>query len=384
MSSGPWRTMLAAAGVVFLPLTARAQNDVPVGRVRFLSGFEARGLTFKAGAGLKSVTEVAIPFGVIYTVSPRFAVDLGIRYASATQKPETDTLPTSTVSGPTDLQVRGVYQLVPDVVVLTVSANVPTGKTKLADDELLAAGAVASELVPFPVSSFGSGANVTSGVAVAVPMGGWAVGLSGAYRLSGSFTPRSSLVDTALNKSYKPGGELRLRVGADRLVGQGRISLGFTFSSFAQDEFGGSSIFQPGQRYVTQGAWSFPVGNVGLAVYVWDLYRTAGKNTLVGQSTEKQNVLTAGAAASVQLGPNVLRPQVEYRIRSAGASSLASAGHLLSLSARYQWTLSPRIDLLPALRFDTGSIAEAGTLGASGAAVDFTGWGLSLGLRATL
>lgn len=383
MSCGLRRTMLAAAAVVSLPLAARAQNDVPVGRVRFLSGFEARGLTFKAGAGLKSVTEMAIPFGVIYTASPRFAVDLGIRYATATQKPESDTLPHSRVSGPTDLQVRGVYQLVPDVVVLTLSANLPTGKTKLADDELLAAGAVASELVPFPVSSFGSGANVTSGVAVAVPVGGWAVGLGGAYRLSGAFTPRSSL-DTSLNKSYKPGGELRIRVGVDRLVGQGRISLGFTFSSFAQDEFGGSSIFRPGQRYITQGAWSFPLGNVGLALYVWDLYRTSGTNTLVGQSTEKQNVLTAGVAASLQLGPNVLRPQIEYRIRSAGASSLSSAGHLLSLSARYQWTLSPRIDLLPALRFDTGSIAEAGTIGASGAAVDFTGWGMSLGLRATL
>lgn len=384
MTSGPFRTLLAACVVVVsLPPTARAQNDVPVGRVRFLSGFEARGLSFKAGTGLKSVTELAIPFGIIYAASPRFSFDLGIRYASATQKPESDTLPRSTVSGPTDLQVRGVYQLVPDVVVLTVSANVPTGKTKLADDEVMAAGAVASELIPFPVSSFGSGANVTSGVAVAVPIGGWAVGLAGAYRLSGSFTPRASL-DTSLNKSYKPGGEVRLRVGADRLVGQGRISLGFTFSSFAQDEFGGSSIFRPGQRYVGQGAWSFPVGNVGLAVYVWDLYRTAGRNTLIGLSTEKQNVLTGGIAASVQLGRNALRPQIEYRLRSAGASSLAAAGHLLSLSARYQWTLSPRMDLLPALHFDTGSVAEAGTIGASGASVGFTGWGLSLGLRATL
>jgi hypothetical protein len=262
------------------------------------------------------------------------------------------------------------------VVVLTVAANLPTGKTKLTDDELVAAGVAASELIPFPVSSFGSGANVTSGLAVAVPLAGWAVGAGGSYRITAGYTPLASI-----DSSYKPGGELRLRVGADRLVGQGRVSLGFTFSSFADDEFGGSRLFQSGKRYITQGSWSFPVGNLGLVLYVWDLYRDAGKLVIGGGATEKQNVLTGGVVASIQMGRNVLRPQLEYRMQSAragSASSWSAAGHLLSFSARYQLSLSERFALLPAARFDAGNITSTGTT------VSFTGWGLSVGLRATL
>jgi len=354
------------------PLAARAQ-DLPVGHVRFLSGLEARGISFDAGLGLKSISELVLPIGAIWTASPRLAFDLGVRYARVTRTPEADSLASASVSGLTDLQVRGVYQIVPDAVVLTVAANVPTGRTKLTAEELPAAGSVASELIPFPVSSFGSGANVTSGIAVAVPFAGWALGLGGSYRLSGAYAPLADV-----DSSYKAGGEFRFRVGADRLVGQGRVSLGFTYSSFSQDEFGGSSIFQPGKRYIAQASWSFPLGNLGLAFYAWDLYRNAGTVTFGSSSTEKQNTLAAGAVASIQLGRNVLRPQIEFRQQNAGLSEMKSAGRLLGLSVRYQMQLTGSLSLLPTLRFDTGNVVS------NGATIGFTGWGLSLGLRTTL
>jgi len=368
------RTAALVAASAALPLTAQAQSDAATGGVRFLSGFEARSLSFDAGLGLKSAAEYAIPFSAIWTVSPRFALDFGVRYASATRSPETSGESNSTVSGFGDTQVRAVYQIVPDALVLTLGANLPTGKTKLTDDELIAAGVVASELIPFPVPSFGSGANATTGIAAAVPFAGWALGVGGSYRLSGSYTPVASR-----DSAYKPGSELRLRIGADRVIGQGRVSLGFTYSSFAEDEFGGSRIFQPGKRYISQASWSFPIGNLGVALYAWDLYRSAGTVALGGAQTEKQNVLTAGAQLSVRLGRNLLRPQIEFRQHAAGESSLEKAGQLFSLSARYQMALSGSLTLSPALRYDVGNVVNA-----SGDAIGFTGWGLSLGLRAAL
>jgi len=366
-------TALAALIAVAVPCALRAQGDVPVGGVRFLSGLEARSVSFDAGLGLKSATEFAIPIGAMWTATPRLAFDFGVRYASASRTPEVAGQSKVTVSGLTDTQVRAVYQVVPDVVVVTVAANLPTGKTKLTPDELVAAGVMASDLIPFPVASFGSGANVTTGVAVAVPVAGWAVGLAGSYRLTGGYTPLA-----AVDSSYKPGSELKLRVGADRVAGQGRVSLGFTFSTFADDAFGGAQIYRPGKRYITQGSWSFPVGNLGLALYAWDLYRDGGTVIVGGSTTEKQNVLTAGATASVQIGRNVLRPQIEYRIQSAGVSTMAAAGHLLSLSARYQLALTERFALQPAVRFDTGNQIY------SGATIGLSGWGLSVGLRASM
>ena len=371
MNAAVRRAALAAAVLTAFPVAAFAQGDLPVGRLRFLTGFEVRSVSFKAGLGVKTISEMAVPLGAMYNPSTRLALDFGIRYASASRTPE-GAAAKGTVSGPTDLQVRGVYQVVPDVVVLTLAANLPTGKTKMSADELSAAGAVASELIPFPVTSFGTGANVTTGLAVAVPVAGWAVGVAGAYRLSGAYALRDTV-----GTSYKPGGELRFRIGADRVAGQGRVSLGFTYSSFSQDEFGGASIYQPGKRYIMQASWSFPIGNLGLALYAWDLYRTSGTVLLSSSTTEKQNVLTAGVAASLQMGRSVLRPQLEFRKHTAGVDKLEAAGQLLSLSARLSLPLSEALSLTPAVRFDTGNIVSGATYG-------FTGWGLSVGIRATL
>ena len=373
MNSALRRTVLIVAVAAAVPISARAQGGAASG-ITFYSGFEARSVSFKSGLGLKSATEYAVPLGAVWTVSPRLSLDLGVRYASATRGPEATDQADATVSGLGDTQVRAVYQIVPDVLVFTLAANLPTGKTKLTDDELIAAGVVASDLIPFPAPSFGSGANATTGIAAAGSFAGWAVGVGGSYRLSGSFTPIASR-DTA----YKPGAELRLRVGADRVIGQGRVSLGFTYSSFSEDEFGGAGIFRPGRRYISQASWSFPVGNLGVSLYAWDLYRNAGTVALSGSRTEKQNVLTAGAALSVRFGRSVLRPQVEFRQHTIGETSLEKAGQLLSLSARYQMPLGQALTLSPTLRYDVGNVVNA-----IGDPVSFTGWGLSLGLRAAL
>ena len=82
-----------------------------------------------------------------------------------------------------------------------------------------------------------------------------------------------------------------------------------------------------------------------------------------------------------RIGRNVLRPQIEYRIQSIQTTtpSELSGGHLFSISARYQLSLGERYAILPALRFDTGNQKVY-----NGATVGFTGWGLSVGMRATI
>jgi hypothetical protein len=358
---------LGLASVLLLPPLLVAQG-APQSGVAALSGVEARGLSFQSGLGIKSVTEVAVPFGVVWTASPRLSFDLGGRYASASR---TDSSGSNSISGLTDIQVRGVYQIVQDVAVFTVAATLPTGTTKLTAAQLPVAGVIASDLLPFPVANFGSGFNVTTGLALAVPVGGWALGVAGSYRQNGGYTP---LADTSL--SYKAGGEFRVRAGADRIVGQSRISLGFTYSSFGEDDFGSSPIFQSGKRYIGQASWSFPVGNLGLALYVWDLYRANG-TAIDGSITSKRNVLALGGVGSIQMGRNVLRPQVEYRVHTVGASQLSSAGKLFSIGALLQMPLGQQFALSPVARFDAGNIVNPAT----STAVSFTGWDLGITLR---
>lgn len=368
------------AAFALMPASLVAQGGPQVGQVTLLTGAEARGLSFASGLGVKTVTEIAVPFGLLWPASARLSFDVGGRYASVTSKSESDSV--FTISGLTDIQARAVYQIVPDLAVLSVAANLPTGKTKLTAGQLIAAGAIASDLLPFPVSNFGSGFNVTTGLALAVPVGGWAVGVAGSYRQNSGFTLLADTTACPVNAgrascSYTAGGEFRLRLGADRIVGQSRVSLGFTYSSFGEDEFGSSPIFQSGKRYISQASWSFPVGNVGLALYAWDLYRANGSAPVNGSTTEQRNVLALGGVASIQIGKNVLRPQIEYRSQTVGG---ADAGKLVSAGARFQMPIGERFALFPNLRFDAGSVVNLATA----QSVSFTGWDFGVTLRATM
>lgn len=360
---------LVAAALIGAPLGLRGQES----RRMLFTGAEYRTLSFDAGLGTKSVSEMVVPIGLIIPLSSRVTVDVGTRLARAERTDEADS--SGTITGLTDLQARAVYQLLPDVALVTVSANLPTGKTKLTSEELAVAGAIASDLLPFPVSNFGSGASVTTGLAVAVPVAGWALGLAGSYRMSGSYTPLAGV-----DSSYKPGAEVRFRAGVDRVVGQGRLSLGFTYSTFSTDEFGGSGVLRPGKRYIGQAAVSLPVGNMGLSFYAWDLYRAAGTVPVNGLTTQKQNLMTFGAGAAIQMGRNVLRPSVEYRIfgEAEADTSLVRAGTLLSLGARYQMAAGETVSLIPSVRFDTGSIPNGGV------DVGYRGFSIGLALRKTM
>ena len=372
--------VLAAAAL--FPASLRSQG-APVGSATGFGGAEVRGLSFQSGlGGLKSVTEIAVPFAVVWQAASRLAFDLGGRYATVSRKDSTGA--SASISGLTDIQARGVYQIVPDHAVFTVAVNLPTGVAKLTATQLPVANVIASDMISFPVANFASGFNVTTGLALAVPVGGWALGLAGSYRANGSFTPIS---DTgAAGSSYKAGGEFRVRLGADRLVGQSRISLGVTYSSFGEDQFASSPLFQSGKRLIPQASWGFPIGNVGIALYAWDVYRAAGSIIVSGMTTEKRNVLAVGAVASIQMGRSVLSPQIEYRDFTTGlcqgavGSSLCAGGKLASVGARLQLPIGDRFTVLPLLRLDAGNVVNPNT----GQAVSFTGWDVGVTLRASM
>jgi hypothetical protein len=347
---------LAAAALVAWPAVLPAQTQRP----RVIGGAEFYAVSFDPGLGAKSVSEIAVPLGVAIPVGRRFSFDAGTYVVSAQRKAETGE--TATISGLTDVSVRGSYQVIPDAVALTVSVNLPTGQASLDSDQLLVAGATATDLIPFPVTSFGSGVNVTSGLAVAVPVSGWAVGFAGSFRYNGDYEP---LADTAI--TLTPGAEYRLRVGVDRIVGQGRVSLGVTYSTFSRDEFGVDQV-NGGQRFITQASWSFPVGNHNVSLFVWDIARSAD-STVTGTTSvpgARENTVAIGAITSLRTGRNTLRPAVEFRRSWRGETSLTPYGSLFSIGARYFMQASDRFTIVPGLRLDVGSITGVGLTGFSG------------------
>ncbi len=356
-----------AAAVMLLPALARAQDP---SRARFLTGVEYYTTTFDSGLGTKTVSELVVPIGLVAPVSRRLNFDVGTYFVNARR---TDAAGAeATLSGLTDVVARAAIALKPDVATVTFAVNLPTGQATLANEQLLVAGAVATDLIPYPVSSFGTGFNMTSGLAVAVPAGGWAVGLAGSYRYNGEYTPLSA--DSSL--TLRPGSEFRVRFGADRLVGQGRFALGVTYSTFSRDEFGADQA-RPGGRIISQVSWNVPVGrNSSVSFFAWDIHRSAGDST-PSLPALKQNTVAFGMQGSFMVARNQLRPSAEYRHQWAGSASsgFASAGSVFGLATRYYITAGRRATVIPGVRVDVGTI-PVGT-----GSVSFTGVSGSLGLR---
>jgi hypothetical protein len=269
----------------------------------------------------------------------------------------------------------------PDLLAFTLSANLPTGKSMLTGTQLAVAGPIAHDLIPYPVSSFGSGASVTTGLALAVPVGGWALGLGGAVRMSGSyqmFTPPDNT--TPYPTTIKQGAEMRLRLGADRVIGDSHASLALTYSTFSNDELTGQQMpsqqLQPGKRFIAQGSWSMPFVGANLALYAWDLYRGANLDTASTATTQKQNLVALGAVMTIQSGRNQWRPSIEYRRHWTGFSTLQAEGTLLSFGLRYAMPLGDRMTLLPAVRYDMGNV-----VGDSGGDVGYNGLSAAMMVR---
>jgi hypothetical protein len=368
MRARRWEALLVAAGTLSAAAPMLAQS-----RVDAQAGAEYRSVSFGPGQGYSSLKEFAIPVGFAMPVGTRLSLDAGTYYVSAQR---TDPSGSQTINGLTDLILRGAYQIKPDVAVFTFAVSVPTGNKTLSGEQRQVASAMGTDLIPFPVTNFGTGFSVTTGLAWATPVGPWALGLAGSFRYNASYQPSSDTVSRQDTVSLRPGAEMRLRIGADRIVGQGRLSFGLTYSSFQNDEFGSQSQ-SPGTRLIPQFSWSTPLGiNNSLMVYGWDVYRNVDESASVNQGV-KQNTIALGAMASLRSGAhNSLRPLFEIRKGWQGPGGLHDAGMIVGLGLRYQMAASERLTLTPGARFDLGSLPTSGSGNAS-----VTGFSLSLTAR---
>lgn len=357
------RVALVILGTLALAWPAQAQDNLVTTR-SIITGMQARGYSIDNGPRTR---QFAFPLALVLPVNQRLSIDIGAYYASTRSEPSGDTA--ITVSGLTDTQVRASYVFGRDAVVATLMVNLPTGKTQ----SLLQSsttGAAAANFLSFPVNVYRTGFAATGGLAAATELGSWNVGIAGSLRLSGEYEPFSD--DAA---KYSPGTEGRVKVGADRAMGSTRLSMGFTFSTFGNDEFknlgGGSGQYQPGNRYIGEIALAFLAGSGSVTGYAWDYYRNKAGGT--GAASNKENILSVGANGSWPLGTNIrLEPLVEARFWSPEQGS----GTMFGLGTALQIPVGGKFTLSPAGRFDFGT-----TEFTDGSKHNLTGWGFSALIR---
>ena len=350
------RVAVVILGVLALAGTAQAQENL-VQSASLVTGVLARSYSIEDGPETR---QFAFPIAFAMPVTERLSLDIGTYYASTKADD-------NTISGLTDTQVRASYVFGRDAVVATMMVNLPTGKSQTVA-ESFTTGAVAPNFLSFPVNVYRTGASVTGGIAAATELGGWNVGLATSLKYSGEYEPFSDSDST----TYSPGAEARFKLGLERLLGSSRLTFGFTFSTFGNDDFtniGGSSAqYQPGSRIVGELALAFLAGRGTVTGYVWNYHRSAAD----GGVANKENIFSLGATGSWPIGSMRLEPLAEARFWSPEDGS----GRLFGAGAALQAPLGERFTISPSARFDFGS-----TTFEDGSDHNLTGWGASVLLR---
>lgn len=343
-------SLVATLSLCAAPLAA--QGNAFYANPSATSGVQFRSYQFGSGAEYDKISQVAIPIAVAIPVTSKLAVDIGTYYASTSAALAGGT--TQTLSGLTDAQIRGAY-VFSDALVATLVLNLPTG-TKFSTTDSAAAGASANNWLLFPVNSFANGFSATGGLAGTTHVGDWNLGLALSTRLNSSFKPVS---DDSL--SYKPGFEGRVRLGADRLIGQSRLTLGITFSTFGDDAFGTGAGAQqkygPGKRFIGEGSFATPGLGGMVTVYAWDYFRAAGDTAGVSIAN-RENILTGGLSHRISISQSTaLESVVEARALSRDGGS---SGLLIGLGTGLRMHLNDRFNLIPSIRGDFGSTKFTG------------------------
>jgi len=204
---------------------------------------------------------------------------------------------------------------------------------------------------------------VTAGFAAAHDAGSWGVGIGASYRLSTGFEPTEGI-----DLTFEPGDEIRLRLGVDRSVGEsGKLTLGFTFQNFAEDQYDGTNLFQAGNRLRFDASFGFRSGRSTWAVYAVDVWRESGDafldlvdpqgttfadNTL---DTGSQNLLLLGVNGSVPLGATLrLRPSLDFRYQTREQED--GEGWIVGAGADLPLHLFGSFDLFPGAKVLLGSL----------------------------
>jgi hypothetical protein len=318
-------SLLLVAG---MPL--QAQNTVNFRAAGFYESY-----TFDTDVGslqLESISELSVPVGIDVhfgdladlTISSGFA---NVRLAAKSGGPLTD----QTISGILDTEARLSVNVIPSRLLLLVNGAAPTGLKTVDEDELAVLGALSSDVIGFAAPQMGSGGSVGGGFAGAIPVGRFALGIGGTYKLPLSYEPV-----LGRDQELKPGQEFRFRAGLEGPIGR-RTYVRFAgiFAMRSNDEINTDPQNAVGNRVVGYLSVNQGLGSSTLILYTFDVFRSDPQiePTATGAAVlPRGNLFAAGMRWTFPLAPGTtLGPRAEFRSSITSTSetdvTMRRAGH---------------------------------------------------------
>jgi hypothetical protein len=184
---------------------------------------------------------------------------------------------------------------------------------------------------------------------------------------------------------YQPGNEVRLRLGVDRPVAEGRVAFGATYAAFGRDDAGGSA-YNTGDRVIALGELTGRLGEQDYTVAAYNVFRAPG-SFASGDRAGRENIANLFLSLGVHTLGTVVEPSLElrhwlqsvYDEEASPARAQSSALATIGLRARID---AGSFELFPSAGYTAfGRLATTDDAGLPVQA-RLTGFHLSLVLRA--
>ncbi len=341
-------------------------------------GTDYMGYTFDEGLGATAAQLLMVPVALRLPLGDAIALDVAASWAQG--KIERDNT-TFSLQGPTDVRLKLSWSATPWALV-SFGASLPTGNSMHDGEEAIVASVLATDLLGFRESTLGTGASLTSAVATAARVGGWGVGVAGAYSVRGEFEPSADQ-----DLTYQPGNETRVRLGFDRNIGNSTFTMGGTVMDYSSDLANSRNLFQAGRRMSFDATYAFRAGAGVWTIYAADMIRENGDLTLsivddlgsivadTAITTAKQNLMVAGFVGSIGVGSGfVFRPHIDFKMqnRTEPDGSDEGSGWMLSAGGDFPVRVFGGYDFFPKARLLYGSITNGAGDGINVIGAEFT------------
>jgi hypothetical protein len=248
--------LLAISAAVLLPAAAQAQNEDLDRSNVFGAGPSYRRWKLESSfegedAAEETISQFHLPFSQAIPLGRSATLLAYGAYASTTL--ELDDGDETTLSGITDVRVKGIYRLM-DRAQVSLGVNLPIGKQTLEQSdeeggarELEVAQAMWSPILGFRTKRMGAGFDIELGAGYATPLSPTStLGISAAYVAKGEY----DLFETEDGvTTFRPGSEISGTIGLDFRPSEGTLlRFDLTGRSYGDDESNDLKVFKPGTQ----------------------------------------------------------------------------------------------------------------------------------------
>lgn len=270
----------------------------------FGSGLLQETGTLGAPSLVKSASQIVLPLGFATPLGERWSLDVATLVTSGratllTVGGET----TASLTGLGDVRVRATGRLRGDALLVTLGANLGTGRRELSGEQVAALGVLAAPALGSVMPAATAGNSATTGLVYAFQRGAWSLAAGGSVEVRGSYAPAAALSAGVDATTFDPGTALHLSFGADRFVRDGALSLAVTADVYTQDRVVGGSdaaatAVRLGPTVGIEAEWRAPTTVFReLVVFAAERYRASFSRDGASVAGTSAHYLNAGARA---------------------------------------------------------------------------------------